>query len=265
MTLRPPITAAPTNRPRRAFTLLELMLAIMLVVVIAAILSTTLSAAFKARELGEQAVESTRTGELVMESLRADLQCALPPSISGGRFAGPFEGLSQPIDPNMDDLVFSGTAPSPYHPEGSNGEIKQFELTAYQPAGSNDHVLVRRTFNNLLSPTAPSPGTPANISVAPGDYDEEILCRNVSVLNLQYFDGTQWQPTWDSTQYNNALPLAVMLTLTVGTSEKDASGQPKMLTFTRIFQFPCSTLTAGTTSTVSSGAAPTNAGSGGAK
>ena len=195
-----------------------------------------------------------RTVELVMESLRADLESALPPS-RGGKFAGSFEGTSQQIDEGIeaDDLVFYGTAPAPYHAEGSNGEIKQFELTCYQPTGSSDHILVRRTFNNLLSPT----GTSANAGRPPSNgLDEEILCRNVQGLHARILRRHRiGRPTWDSTQASNqpanSLPLAVMVTLTLPSSDKtDAAGKPLLVNYTRIFQMPCNGAPPGATAGV---------------
>ena len=119
---------------------------------------------------------------------------------SRGVFGGTFEG-SHGQDPNADDLVFYTTAPSPLHPDGANGEIKQVELTMYQPDNSTDHILVRRSINSLSHPL-----------VQPTAHDE-ILCRHVQSFNLFYFDGSTWQDTWDSTssQPANSLPLAVQV------------------------------------------------------
>ena len=228
---------------RPGFTLLELMLSMMVVVMAAVTLAASLTIAFKARETGEHRVATARTMELVMESLRADIQCALPPS--RGRLAGAFEGSNQQIDNNIeaDDLNFFAATPAPYHPEGSNGDIKQFEFTCYQPNNSTDHILVRRTLNNLLPPNGTALVNP----------DEEILCRNVLGFTLQYFDGTEWQPIWDSTQNNNSLPLAVMVTLSIASSELDVSGKPLPVTRTRIFQLPCIGAPSGAISGIASG------------
>jgi prepilin-type N-terminal cleavage/methylation domain-containing protein len=240
------LLSAARLRFRRAFTLLELLLSMSLVVVIAATLATSLAAAFKARTTGEQSVQSMRSATLVMEAIRADLQGALPPS--RGLLEGTFEGVNQQIANNIeaDDLVYYAATPSPYHPEGSNGEIKEFELTCYQPTGSTDYVLVRRTLNNLIAPTGGALALPTLQSVTGSD--EEILCRNVLGFTLQYFDGTEWQPAWDSTQYSNSLPAAVMVTLVVAGAEKDAGGKPIPVTYTRIFALPCTGQPSGSTS-----------------
>jgi len=210
---------------RSAFTLLELLIAMALVAVIALSLAASVKTAFDARRNTERRIDAARSSGLVMDFLRDDLQCAMPPR---GVFGGTFEG-SHGQDPNADDLVFYTTAPSPLHPDGANGEIKQVELTMYQPDNSADHILVRRSINNLSHPLVQPTA------------DEEILCRHVQSFNLFYFDGSTWQDTWDSTssQPANSLPLAVQVVLAVQTAEMNPDGTPVIATYTRVFAFPC--------------------------
>ena len=63
-------------------------------------------------------------------------------------------------------------------------------------------------------------------------------------FNLFYFDGSTWQDTWDSTssQPANSLPLAVQVVLAVQTAENDSDGTPVIVTYTRVFTFPCTCL-----------------------
>ncbi|HWE04599.1 MAG TPA: type II secretion system protein [Tepidisphaeraceae bacterium] len=212
---------------RPAFTLLELLISMAFVAVIALSLAASMKIAFDARRNTERKVDAARSSGLVMDFLREDFQCAMPPTNAGG-LVGTFEG-SHGQDPNADDLVFYTTAPSPLHPEGSNGEIKQVELTMYQPDNSTDHILVRRSNNNLAHPL---------VQAIP---DEEILCRHVQSFNLFYFDGTSWQDTWDSTasQPLNSLPLAVQVVLAIQTPQTNPDGTPVVITYTHVFAFPC--------------------------
>lgn len=214
---------SPPSRP--AFTLLELLVSLTIAATLSATMLVALASAFKSRQSAERAVGPARTQEVAMEILRDDLQCALPPR---GQFAGSFIGTDAQDDRGFDadDLMFYTTTASPFHVEGANGEIKQMELTVYQPAGSTDHVLVRRTLNNKLAPVQENP-------------DEEILCRHVYGFNLRYFDGTAWQDTWDSTQQSNSLPMAVEVTLSLDTLELDGDGKPLISQTVRIFPFPC--------------------------
>jgi len=91
--------------------------------------------------------------------------------------------------------------------------------------------LVRKVIPNLLSPQAPNP-------------DVEVICRGVGGFNLRYYDGTQWNDTWDSTQQQNVLPNAVEVTLTLDRPNGpivNADGS-HAFRFTHIIPMPCSTI-----------------------
>lgn len=214
---------------RRAFTLLELVVAMAMVAVLATSLYASLRIAFKAKASAEAAVEPPRTAELAMEFLRDDLQNAIGPN---GVLAGSFVGTDGTDDRgrSADDLTFYSTADGPDHVD-ANGEIKGVELTVTQQPGSSDHVLVRRVIRNLLSQMAVTP-------------DEEVLCRGVGGFNLRYFDGTNWQDSWDSTQ-ENTLPAAVEVTLQLDRPAGAPDARP--LQFVRVFPISCSTVTPGST------------------
>lgn len=236
--------AFPLGRSRRpAFTLLELLVSLTIAATLAATMAAELASAFKIRQSAERAIGPSRTQEIAMEIIRDDLQCALPPR---GQFAGSFVGTDSQDNRgyDSDDLIFYTTTASPFHPEGANGEIKQMELTVYQPQGSTDYVLVRRTLNNALAPVQENP-------------DEEILCRHVLGFNLRYFDGTAWQDSWDSTQLNNTLPAAIEVTLSLDTLELDGDGKPIVAQTIRIFPFPCTGLSPDAASTSTSGTSTT--------
>jgi len=219
----------PAGTSRAGFTLIELTLAMGMVTVVALSLYASLRIAFRASDSATAAVEPPRTAELAMEFLRTDLQNALT---SGGVLAGTFEGTQSQDDRGHedDDLIFFTTSDGPDHVDG-NGEIKQVELTVQTTPDGTDHVLVRRVTRNLLS----------EIQVDP---DEEIICRGVSSLSLSYFTGSQWQDTWDSTQEDNTIPVAVEVTLELQrpTAAGGATGQDmRTLRFTRVFTLSCST------------------------
>jgi hypothetical protein len=61
----------------------------------------------------------------------------------------------------------------------------------------------------------------------------------VAGLTLQYFDGTNWNATWDSTGEDNELPVAVQVALTI--QRPAANGTMQRQTYTRIFTMSCST------------------------
>jgi Type II secretion system (T2SS), protein J len=127
-----------------------------------------------------------------------------------------------------DDINFYSTTDSPQHVD-ANGEIKNIELTVITPQNSNDHVLVRRVTRNLLG--ANSVATP----------DPEFICGHVDSFTVQYFNGTDWSPTWDSTTEDNTLPVAVQVTLNIDRDDAALPGGVQTTSYTRTFPLPCST------------------------
>jgi type II secretory pathway component PulJ len=228
--------------------------AIAIVAIISVSLFASLSIAFHARASGEAAVEPARTAEAAFSIIGDSISAALPPR---GNLAGAFTGTDN-SDANGnpgDDLVFYGAVDSLQHPEGSNGEIAQIELTTTIQAGFTDNVLVRRTINNLLATVTENP-------------DEEVICRGVAGFNLQYWDSVNqiWQDNWDSTQSNNCLPAAVLVTLQLQRPGTGADAQPIIYTFTRVFPISCAestTLDDGTDGSSSSGGTSSTGSTGG--
>jgi hypothetical protein len=142
--------------------------------------------------------------------------------------AGPFEGTQNQGSGGAenDDLVFFTTADSPNHPDG-NGEIKMVELTLQQQQGAGEMDLVRKVTSNITTEQQPL------------QEDSEIICRNVKSLTFQYYDGSEWDTTWDSTLEDNTIPAAVQVTMSF--ERVQGNGEKKEFKFTRIFQLSAST------------------------
>ncbi|HEX4053969.1 MAG TPA: type II secretion system protein GspJ [Tepidisphaeraceae bacterium] len=221
------MTRAPDNlrsNRRSGFTLLELVIALAMVTIIVATLASSLSLAYHATQRTEAAIAPSRQAAIALDYMSDDLQSALP---RGTELAGNFEGTQAQDDRGheADDLIFYSTAESPQHVD-ANGEIKEIEITVEHPLNSSDYVLVRRVTRNLLTDVQPAP-------------DEEIICRGVSSFTLQYFNGSSWNPTWDSTQEDNTIPAAVQVTLEL--QEPAAGGKMRTIRYDRIFPLSCST------------------------
>jgi hypothetical protein len=197
----------------------------------AALLSLSLylsmTIAIRAQRTAQNTVASTRAGAIASDLIREDLS-SLPPPSANSVLVGPFVGTHQPGGGgDADDLVFytlgtdrriestvtnainnNDTNPEPLG-EGVRG-VEFLLRTDVSPP-----VLVRRVQRNLLTQNTPQP-------------EEEILCRDVRSFSLRYWDGTTWQETWDSTQQNDTLPLAVAVTIQVNDplSHVLVNGQP---------------------------------------
>jgi type II secretion system protein J len=223
------VTPARNNlRRTHGFTLIELVVALAMVAIIAGSLATSLWTAYHATQRTEAAVAPSRQASIMMDYLAPDFQNAMQTSTTNPQtLIGNFEGTQAQDDRGheADDVIFFSTTESPQHVD-ANGEIKQIEYTVEHLSGSNDYALVRRVTRNLL----------AQIQAAP---DEEIICRNVSSFTLQYFDGSNWNTTWDSTQEDKTIPAAVQVKVELEDPTTISKTPP--VTYERIIPLLCST------------------------
>jgi prepilin-type N-terminal cleavage/methylation domain-containing protein len=217
---------ATGKNSRRAFTLLELLAAVALVALVGLSLFATLRIATRARDSAEAQLEPQRTADLAFEMLRQDLENAQPPS---GVLAGAFTGgdFLDGRGRDGDTVLFFTTSKGPMH-ESGDGEVRRVEYLVLSPA-EGEHLLVRRVIHNLLSPYEP----PA---------DDEIILRGLGGFDLQYWDGAlaSWVPTWDASQQNNSVPMAIQVSIDLD-REQLVEGQLQVVTrrFVRVVQLPC--------------------------
>ena len=208
-----------------AFTLLEMLVALALMGILATALHVSFHTGFKARTRAVAAIAPVRSATLALEVLRRDIESALPPT---GVLAGIFVGEDARADDSAadaDTLVFCSAVEDTTQGGPAIRKI-EFVLTAAEEDG--ERVLVRRVTANLLAPETPEPV-------------EETVCRNVTSLNLRYFDGFEWLDGWDSSVRENALPLAVEATLGVCSSDTETT-KAEEHQFMRVFLLPCGTV-----------------------
>ncbi len=214
----------------RAFTLLELLVATAMTAVLAGSLYATLHTAFKARDTATATVGQMRKAELAVELIRADIESAVVPSgILAGAFLGE-DGLDAAGRP-ADSLLLHCTADGGADTEGA-GDIRMVELACQPAAEGEGMTLLRRLTLNLLATRVEQPA-------------EEVLCSGVRSFDLKYFDGMDWQDSWDSGARDNVLPLAVQTTLELLAEDGTSSDEGGYLVF-RVFQIPCGSAAAGT-------------------
>jgi len=218
------------RREARAFTLLELLVAMTMTAVLAGSLYATLGMAFQARRVADEAVGDIRRLELTMELMRADIRSAVVPS---GILAGEFIGIDESEEAGEglgDSLLLHCTADGGVLADGA-GDIRTVEFVCEADEDGEGMVLLRRMTSNLLTTKVLDPV-------------EEVLCRGVDAFELRYFDGVDWLDNWDSGNQDNALPLAVEVTVRLVDDEArddDEGG----LWVSRVFRVPCSSITPG--------------------
>ena len=211
---------------RKAFTLLELLVAMTLMVVVAACLYSSLYTGFRAKRSAGSAVEPGIAAANAIEILKQDISGALPPS---GILAGSFLGMDSRDGQgsNSDSMIFYTTH---FHTADDKpyGGIAMIELALVEDSDSeNDNYrLIRYVTTNLLSPRAL-------------EADEQVLCRNVRSLNIRYFDGFSWLDEWDSTAYEDVLPQAVEIDLQVEYKARELARQAQLRRLIQSFMLPC--------------------------
>jgi type II secretion system protein J len=218
----------------RGFTLLELIIAMLMVAIVATALGSAMQLAFGLANTAQANIEPARTAALAMTLVEQDLQDAVVPNanwtdMGAAPMSGTFEGVQNTDSRGheSDEVQFYANSDSPVHID-ANGEIKQVTLQVVQNTATGQYDLVRRVVRNLMAQDQPQP-------------DEEIVCRDVGSFTLEYFDGTNWNTTWDSTAEDNTLPAAVQVALTLERPKSPSDATVKTLTYTRTFMLPLST------------------------
>jgi len=217
---------AGAARQRRAFTLLELLVAMALMVVAASCLYTALYTGFRARRSAMSAVEPTALAVNAIELLKQDIYGVLTPDgVLAGAFVGTNSAGIKGVD--ADSLDFYTTHVYAADDEVAAG-LGQIELMLIEDDDTDDgtYQLVRRVTTNLLSLKAVDP-------------DEQILCRSVVSLNLRYFDGDGWVEAWDSTADANSLPQAVEIDIEIAHDKDRRTGEPRKRRLVQCFAIPC--------------------------
>lgn len=188
------------------FTLLEVLMAIALTMVVTAALYQSLYIGVRASRNAVAAIQPARSAALTIELLGQDFDAAMQPK---GVFAGAFQGSDGSAStPTAAALTFYSAANLPRDGE-VGGDVHKVELYLNTPPNDTAPALYRRITANLLASQQPI-------------VHEQVLCRHVKSLALSYYDGTAWQPLWDSTTKSNVLPGAVQIALEFE-SERDAA------------------------------------------
>jgi hypothetical protein len=207
-------------------------------------LYAAMNVALRARTSAENAIAPTRAGMIAIDLVQRDFESVPPPADSTSdtlSLGGSFYATHQPAGTGDNDQVeFFSIGADPIEGDPADASplsegVRRIEL--YVQSDGPSPVLIRRVTRNLL-PAAEAPA------------EEEVLCRNVRSFSLRYYDGIAWQEDWDSTTLEDALPLAVAITLELGDSDPNKPAKR----VTRVVPLACAPPAASTDMTMIGGA-----------
>ncbi len=204
---------ARAKRGRRGFTLLEILAATAIFTVLIGAMSTLFNSALRMRERTFEAVEAGLPNAYVVRLLRRDLQSMAPPV---GLLAGALLGETEEEGGVRLDTLEFFTASGVVEEDTRWGDLQKIEYYLEAPeeeSGPNTpgQDFVRAITRNLLAAVVEEP-------------EEQRLLRGVQSLELTYYDGEDWQDSWDSTALDNETPLAVKARIEFVQSETPGEG-----------------------------------------
>jgi len=179
-----------------AFTLLELLIAVAIFAIVLAAINTVFYSALRLRNKTSAALEESLPLQHALTAMKRDLSNLVPP---GGLLSGT---LQTTVKTRMDGQVSPDffTASGQLDDLVPWGEVQKISyLLRASSAGGPGRDLIRATTRNLLAIIQDPP-------------EEQALLRGVENLTFSFYDGTQWQTSWDSAVQTN-LPTAIKLEL----------------------------------------------------
>ncbi|HPC94171.1 MAG TPA: type II secretion system protein GspJ [Sedimentisphaerales bacterium] len=197
-----------SEQPRNpGFTLVEMLVALALIATIVSMVYGSYAATSRSADVYDSRLTCSQRADLVLRLLARQLRCAYRP----------------PAEPNA--MESSRTAeihkPGPAFLGGTRnprGEVLDFLTTAPLGGGPNGpQGLARVTYqHDSAMRTLAIQCRPATGSIHPADGagQWQVVLRQVVDIEIEFHDGLQWQPHWNSATSRN-LPRAVRLGLTV--------------------------------------------------
>ena len=184
----------------RAFTLIEMIMALAACVVVLAAIYGVFSRAVHLRNDAIERTREMRVRSRALALLRNDLQNA---RVSNGTLAATFLGSEESQSGFPGYLRFTTTTARGAAASALVGDLQQVEyylIADPENSGRKAGILVRTIEKNLLAQTREEP-------------PEEALLRGIAAMELSFFDGQNWNPTWEVTEDDKTLPQAVRVTL----------------------------------------------------
>lgn len=247
------------SRSTRAFTLLELLIATAIFAVVLLAINTVFFAGLTLQRRATSALDDSLPVQNALAMLRHDLQNTVNP---GGVLAGHFRMGGPASALNSGAATVSGTADastqtgatatgaSTASASGQTGGLDFFTTTGVlrDHTQGADIVEVNYQLKDPLEKTDKTWGLDLVRSVTPNllatstlESEEQRLLQNVESLEFEFYDGSDWQDTWDTSE-GTPLPQAVRANLLMATDPARAvSVREPIRLVVRLNSIPAST------------------------
>jgi type II secretory pathway pseudopilin PulG len=179
-----------------AFTLIEVLMAVFACAMILTSIYAVLSQALRARDNATARIHDVRLRARAATVLRHDLQNAI---VSGGVLAATLVGSPDASRSRFPGSLRFTTTTGRDSADELFGDVQEVEYyIANDPKGAtlDTGMLVRSVDRNLLA-TLRAPTR------------EEMILSNVAAMEVEFYDGQNWVDSWEVTDGDSELPLAV--------------------------------------------------------
>jgi type II secretion system protein J len=190
--------APRTGEASGGFTLLEILIATSIMAILLVAINAAFFASLRLRERTIDSIEASLPVEEALQIMQRDLANLV--ISTNGTFFGPLQTINQTnalpgqIGP---DFYTSGGELDGMVPWGNVEKIDYLLTAPTNGVAGPGQDLVRAITRNLLP-----------ISQQPLPEEKHTLLSGVQSLTFLYYDGTQWDQAWDTTQQTN-LPQAI--------------------------------------------------------
>ena len=207
------------RRGAGGFTLIEMLLAVAICAIVLVAINGVFATAVRLRDRTSDAVEESLPINRALEIMQRDLKGTVGP---GGVMAGDFKCGVQAMGTTMGLSGEAGSAGLDFftstgviNDRAPWGDIQEvfYELKAPTDRNQTGMDLVRCVDHNILATTTQTP-------------EIQPLMGGVQALQLDCYDGTQWQTTWDTSAGYTNLPVAVRIRIQLAARPGAAPLQP---------------------------------------
>jgi type II secretion system protein J len=197
---------------RRAFTLVEVLLATMVAAVLLAAVSTTLFGTIRLRRAADRLADSVAVQERVARVISADLAGIVAPS---GVLAGALLLTSNGSGATARDTIEFFTTTGTVSDSAPWGDLRRVVYTIEDDEQGDGRVLIRTETFNLLATVEDDDGRRVT-----------RLLRGVESLSIEAYGSGAWQESWDSTTVENANPALLRLEIRRAAAEDGTTPAP---------------------------------------